>query len=402
LLKKSIIILIVPLIIISSLIYHHETQKVDIESSIYSLFENVEGVKKINEDFYYLFTTKSTLGKPESLLSVAESEGYSGPIKIGVRYRHNGDIIGIKVISQTETPSFFQRLQRVNFIDQYTDRNIKENFELKKMSRGQGPYQKSSKTGEINAVTGATISCNAINNAVLKANDHICEMFFKNKLNGDSMSLNFQIKDIVLILLYLFGLGLFYNKTKKIFRKIRPVFHLISIIMLGFLGKGLLSITHFNNLLLGNFPESQLYWYLVIGLFLISILALGRNIYFAHICPFGIMQDYIGKIPVKKIKFKSRSYYKYPAVVLTICILVYAIAFNEPGYFGHEVFSSIFNLNFKSFLFVLGVFNLILSIFIKRFWCQYLCPVGVVAKYLFLVRRVFTKMFSNKKDNVVM
>lgn len=388
--KKIVYVVGVLAILTTSIIINNKNQKVNVESGIFEQFDNVKNVKKITDTFYLFYNSKSTLGKPHSVLSISEAEGYSGPIKIGVNYDSEGNIIAVKVLSQTETPGFFRRVEKARFRDQYIGRNVQDVFELKKIPRGKGPFEKSETEGEINAVTGATISSNGINTAVLKANAQTCNLYFKDKFNADQSGVDIQYKDVVLIVLYLFAFMLTYSGL-KILRKLRPVFHLLSVVVIGFLGKGLLSITNFNNLLLGNFPENQLYWYLIIGLFVFSILVLGRNIYFAHICPMGILQDYLGKLPVKKIKFKQRKFYQYPAAILTLAISVYAIVANQPGYFGHEIFSAIFNFNFKSILFYFALLNLILALFIKRFWCRFLCPVGVVGRFLQMLRTLFVR-----------
>ena len=192
---------------------------------------------------------------------------------------------------------------------------------------------------------------------------------------------------------------LFTYFRKKWLKKLRPVFQLISVIFLGFVFKGLLSITHFNNLVLLNLPGNQYYWYLIVGLFLLSIFVLGKNLYFAYICPMGIIQDYLYKIPVKKLKFKNKKYYQYPVVLSTLCILCYAIIVNQPGAFGYEIFGSVFQFEFSSWIIIIAIISFVLSLFIKRFWCRFLCPVGVIGRFLMMVRTIFVKKKNHRKHS---
>ncbi len=353
----------------------------DVEGSIFSNFENVKGVKKITDNFYYLYNSNNAFGKPSSVLSIARSEGYSGPVEVGVNYDRDGKILKVIVLSQTETPGFFRRVEQAGFTDQYTGKNIQESFKL---------------GGNIDAVSSATISCNGINSAVQKANIQTCDLYFKDIFNNTGNRIPVQAKEILLVLLYLFAILLSFTKS-QIQRRFLPFFRLMSLLLLGFLFKSLLSITHFNNLILGNFPDNQYYWYLVVGLFAFSILVLGKNLYFAYICPMGIFQDYLAKLPVKKWKIKQRTYYQYPAIAMTLGILIYAAIANQPGFLGYEIFGPFFQLDWTSFLFYFALVNLVLALFIRRFWCRFLCPVGVIGRFLQNIRNLFTKRVSGKK-----
>jgi len=381
LIKRFGIILSVLVILGISVFIGKSRQVVDVEGSIFSNFGSVQGVKKVTDNFYYLYSSKNAFGKPASVLSIASAEGYSGPIEVGVNYDIDGKILKVIVLSQTETPGFFRRVERAGFTAQYIGKNIQENFKL----------------GEnIDAVSSATISCNGINSAVQKANIMTCDLYFKDKFTKSGNNIPVQGKEILLVILYIFAIGLSFTKS-KIQRRFLPLFRLISVVLLGFFFKSLLSITHFNNLILGNFPDNQYYWYLVIGLFSFSILFLGKNLYFAYICPMGILQDYVGKLPVKKWKFKQRKYYQYPAIVMTLGILVYAVVANQPGYLGYEIFGPFFQLDAASFLFYFAIINLVLSLFIRRFWCRFLCPVGVIGRFMQSVRNLFPKKNRNRK-----
>ncbi len=370
--KKIITVIIVFILLTLSVYIGKSSRNIDVESVIYSNFTKAKIIKKISEKFYYLYDSKKMFVKPSSLLSIADSKGYSGPIKIGVNYSKEGEIIDVKVLHQTETPGFFRMVIKAKFIDQYIGKNIEENFELDK---------------NIDAVSGATISCVGINSAIQKANIKTCDLYFKNKFEADKTGQKVQTKDILIIFFFLFAIFLSFKKS-KIQRKILPIFRIMSVVFLGFFFKGLLSITHFNNLISGNFPDNQYYWYLILGFFIFTILIIGKNLYFAYICPMGIIQDYLEKISPKKIKFKQRKYYQYPAILFTFGILSYSAITNQPGFLGYEIFSLIFNQNFSFYITIVAIISIILSLFIKRFWCRFLCPVGVIGRFLQMLRSI--------------
>lgn len=385
--KRLTIVILVTLILAISIFIENKEPVIDNENYILSNFSNIIKVKELDENCFALYNSQKAFSKPSSILSISSAEGYSGPIELGVQYDLDGNIIDVKVLKQTETPAFFKRVMKVNFLSKYKNKMVSDHFTLK--SRRQKNDQ-SINSEVIEAVTAATISCNGINSAVQKANAQICKVYFYTKLYTSRDAIQIQIKDIVLLVLYLFAILVSLTKNKKL-RKLFPAFQLLSLIYIGFVYKVLLSITHFNNLLAGNFPGNQYYWYLSLGLFIFSILILGKNLYFAYICPMGILQDYFGKLPVKKLKFRNKKYYQYPATVLTLGILVYALIAKQPGTLGYEIFGAIFRIDFASFLFIIGIISLVLSLFIRRFWCKYLCPVGVIGRFLMMVRKLFIR-----------
>lgn len=365
--------MLVILFIAFSLITGKSRMGDDIEDSIFEHFGPVTTVKKIAEDFYYLYDTKSMFEKPVSILAIASAEGYSGPIRVGVNYDLQGNILVVKVLSQTETPGFFRRIVQGKYVEQYTGKNIQEKLILKE---------------NIDAVSGATVTCVGIHTAVQKANDASCQLHFKNRLKRHLILPG--LKDLLIIFLYLGAIVFSFSKSKRL-KKFLPLFHLISVVFLGFVYKGLLSITHFNNLLLGNFPDNQYYWWLVIGFFVLTIFLSGKNLYFATICPMGIIQDYLFKFFPVSLKFKYRKVYQIPAIVGTLAILGYAMIANQPGFFGYEIFSTVFQFDFTSCRIVVAIVSLMLAMVIKRFWCRFLCPVGLVGRFLMMVRSLILR-----------
>lgn len=105
-------------------------------------------------------------GKLIGLAFIADGGGFQGNIRIMVGL--NIDYLklkGIKVLEQNETPGLGNRIKGQEFEDQFKGVEIKPNIEYIK-------YRKPEKPNQIQAITGATISSDAvvknINNAVEK------------------------------------------------------------------------------------------------------------------------------------------------------------------------------------------------------------------------------------------
>ena len=373
--RKIIYLTIVISLLGISVFLGQKAQNSDMEKVIGDNFDNIKSIQKISDNCYYLYNEKKLFGKPTSILIISKGIGYSGSIQVGVNYSTDGKILEAKVLHQTETPVFFKRVSKGKFIEQYFGKSVKENFSL---------------GNNIAAVSGATISCSGINSAIEKANRQACQSYFHEKLHGKKGMRPPDKKEVFLVILL--SLTLIVSRSKKItVRRYLPVIRIISLVGLGFVFKGLLSISHFNNLLVGNFPARQYYWYLLLGFFIFTILLTGKNLYFSYICPMGTLQDYLAKLSPKKIKITNRKYYRYPAIFFTLVILCYAAIFNKPGFFGYEIFSAVFMLDFSFYMAVIVVIALFGSLLIPRFWCRFLCPVGVVGRFLMMVRRLFIK-----------
>ena len=95
----------------------------------------------------------------------SSEKGFSGLIKIMVGFDPNGEIKNIVVLEQKETPGLGTKIKDVKFIEQYKNKDP-SSFNLKVTKDG----------GEVDALTGATISSRAFSEAVQMAYD----VFVKN------------------------------------------------------------------------------------------------------------------------------------------------------------------------------------------------------------------------------
>ena len=134
---------------------------------------------------------------------------------------------------------------------------------------------------------------------------------------------------------------------------------------------------------------------LIFGIILFFGILLGRIIC-GFLCPFGFLQELIYKIKTKKIKknkiTKKFTILKY--IILIIFVLLIPIILNYPGFCkyicpvgtiegGIPLTTLNENLkNLRGFLFNLKftilIIILISSIFIFRFFCKFLCPLGAI------------------------
>lgn len=88
------------------------------------------------------------------------AKGYSGDIWLMVGFNEAGDVLRIQVLEHKETPGLGSKMSQPNFLNQYFGKNPgKNNLKVKKDG------------GEVDAITGATISSRAFSEAVQLAYD---------------------------------------------------------------------------------------------------------------------------------------------------------------------------------------------------------------------------------------
>ncbi len=124
-----------------------------------------------------------------------------------------------------------------------------------------------------------------------------------------------------------------------------------------------------------NFGQIRLW--LFYGILGTSLLA-GRT-FCGLFCPFGVAQDLLFKIPLKKIPIKptvnkSLRYLKFAIAILLIALLIEAL-----GLWGGEGLWSFMVGHTEGMRLVrltVAIVFLLLALFLSRAWCNYLCPFG--------------------------
>jgi polyferredoxin len=76
----------------------------------------------------------------------------------------------------------------------------------------------------------------------------------------------------------------------------------------------------------------------------------------------------------KKGQLKWSKYLLWSQRVLAISAVCMALLFRNPGFSSFEIFGTFFNLNGSNYQFALLALILLLSLFVYRPWCNYLCP----------------------------
>lgn len=165
------------------------------------------------------------------------------------------------------------------------------------------------------------------------------------------------------------------------------VVSLFSILYFGFFREGCVcSVGSVQNVVLALFnpgyhiPLSALAFFVIPLLF---TLFFGRT-FCSGVCPLGAVQDVFLMRPVSLKKWLIKALGLIPYIYLGLAVL-YAATATDFIICRYDPFVGIFRFNATFFMFAIGAVLLLISIFIARPYCRFLCPYGVI---LNLVSRV--------------
>ena len=198
------------------------------------------------------------------------------------------------------------------------------------------------------------------------------------------------IPEIGLVALYLTAfLGIYrFGSQKKVLRWITM---LGGLLILGFWFSLPLTLAKVNSFLLGYFPDwhTQLYWYLLLGAFVLSIVLTRKNIYCHWMCPLGGLQECVGAIGGARPRFSRRTnrIMKWIQRGVALLAILLALYFRNPVKLDYEIFGVALSLTGPVHLFVFTGIFLMASAFIHRPWCHYLCPIVPLEDLLRLLHR---------------
>jgi polyferredoxin len=161
-----------------------------------------------------------------------------------------------------------------------------------------------------------------------------------------------------------------------------------TIALVGFYHTNSLSSVNVVNILTYRLPAlpQNLFWYLLVGFTLFCCLMWGR-VYCGFICPFGAVLEFLERIGAYRLKLDERldrqaKYIKYGILWL---VLVAALVLNDANISDYEPFSLLFTLIGDKPGWMLLALAILGSLFIPRFFCRYLCgmglSLGLISKY---------------------
>ncbi|SDK42553.1 FMN-binding domain-containing protein, partial [Ferrimonas sediminum] len=180
------------------------------------------------------------LGDREYLLSLAESQGYGGPMLVATRIGASGRIVDTHLLTHKETPGYIFRFNEGKFYRQFDGKPVNRNIRL---------------GDDIDALTGATLTSRGLTTAVREAAHNSVE-HFELPANWQEPGFEAGLKELMAILLFA---AAFMNKRvpRKHQKRYNQALSIASVVLIGYWLNSALSIALIGSLLLGYIPSPQ-------------------------------------------------------------------------------------------------------------------------------------------------
>ncbi|SCX95941.1 4Fe-4S binding domain-containing protein [Desulfoluna spongiiphila] len=344
----------------------------DTEPYLYQAMPGADRIEKTPQGSYAAYGTDQLIG----YISVGEGNGYGGPMNVAVATDLDGKITGLAVIRHRETPEWFKRVQESDYFSCFIGKKFSDPFVL---------------GDDIDGISGATYTSRAVARASLEGSRFVAE----NNLDlpvpaRKPAQVAFGPPEGVLLLLFALGF-LGRRKSFRHKKKVRWLSMLTGMIILGFMYTNPLTLSLVNKMLLGFWPDwhTHLYWYVLLGGILFCLVSSGKNPYCEWFCPFGAAQECLGTIGGAKAHAVPR--YKFVLMWLqrglALAAILIAMVYRNPGISSYEIFGTLFDLKGSILQFFLLGLVVLASLFVRRPWCRYLCPIKPIESLIRFLRK---------------
>lgn len=382
---ERVIAIITAVTIIVAAVIGFNKSIIDISPLNKDLVKDADRFEQLSFEKYAAFN--DSIESPIAYITVADFNGFGGPLKSAVSVDRLGNILNIKVVEHKETPSWFQRVMDSQVIDNLIGKNYKDEFALEK---------------DVDGLTGATYTTRALVECAKIASLNIAHEDLK--LSAPKIQkqyYKFGLPEISLIFLLLVGTFGYKYTSQNNKKRVRWLSLITGMVFIGFMYNHPLTLVDINKFLMGYWPDlhHQIYWYILIFGVLLIFLTTNKNVYCNHICPFGAAQDCLALVAKAKAVTSKPilQYTKWLRRSIVWVAVILALIFRNPGFSSYEIYSTLFTLSgTNSEVFFLGII-IAAALFIKRPWCKFLCPVPAFEEYLRLLISYIKQKFNRLK-----
>lgn len=296
--------------------------------------------------------------------------GFAGPIPLNI-YLKDNRIDSIEVLENEETPGYMATVIDGGLLNSWD---------------GMTPSQVL--TAHVDGVTGATYSSNAIIGSVNRAMEYVnrqdtvatisATVSSQTGATVDSrVSVSFWCSLIVVLVAMI--LPLFWRN--RIYRVVQLV---ANVVVLGFWCHAFMSLS-----LLTGFVSNGVDVLVSLVPLLMIIAAFvypffnKREYYCSWICPFGSMQELIGRCVPYRVKMPARliqvlTYFREILWIAIMVVMWLGVGFEIMNY---ELFTAFLLNQASTVIIVAAVVFALLSAIIPRPYCRFVCPTGSLVKF---------------------
>ena len=307
-------------------------------------------------------------------------QGYGGPVPLKIHIK-DGRVAAVEAEPNAESPDFFNRAKTL-------------------LNHWQGKEVDEALAEEVDAVSGATFSSRAIianmqrGLAYAQKRGQWSEDGSVGALgtsaspivgseDGSVGALETGASPIVALIVVLLGavVPLFYNN-----RRLHLVQLAVNVVVLGLWTGTFVSYTLFMRIFAGGVSLSAIGALaaplLMLIVALIYPLAGRSGHYCANICPFGSAQELAGKLSRRKLRITPRVL-KLLSVLRNLLwgvLMVLLLTGTCTAWIDYELFTAFLYSSASVWVTVLAALFLVLSVWVPRPYCRFVCPTGALIK----------------------
>ena len=304
-------------------------------------------------------------------------QGYGGPVPLRIHVSKDGVVAAIEAEPNAETPDFFNQAKLL-------------------LTRWQGKTVDvaMAETDKVDAVSGATFSSNAIianmQRGLAYANRHTAQSKAADDASGailedsgSSSASGWTIGGIAALIVVLLGaiVPLFYKS-----RRWHTAQLVLNVVVLGLWTGTFVSFTLLMRLFSGGLSLAALATLaaplLMVLVALFYPLAGKPGHYCAHVCPFGSAQELAGKLTRRKLRVPVRlnKALNMFRTVLWAVLMVLLLTGTWAAWIDYELFTAFLYSSASVWVVVFAVLFLVLSVWVPRPYCRYVCPTGTLLR----------------------
>ncbi len=283
--------------------------------------------------------------------------GFGGRTPIEI-YLKNGKIERVEQLANNETPSFYDQVLRSGLFEEFEGLTLSEAASTK-----------------FDAVSGATYTSQAIIDNLHRA----AQLGAGEEARNEPLISDFKIKDFVGLIVILLGVAMTLAGVRnRVFMTIQLI---LNVVVLGFWCGSFLSLTTLTAWMSNGVNLS-----LSIVTFTMLIVTLlmpfyGRKGSYCQMhCPMGSAQELLGLVPLTKLRIAPNiarvlNRLRYYILSLLLFAMWLGVGFELMDY---EIFSAFIFNSASSVVLVMAAVFLVLSLFIHRPYCRFVCPTGAL------------------------
>lgn len=316
--------------------------------------------------------------------AMGKGQGYGGPMILGVLVDSEGTVEKIKLLANQETPAYRQQIADADFPSQFPGKNVADNFIV---------------GDDIDAVTGATVSCVAGAQAIRSAAHLIAVNTLEMEPTWKDEHFQFGIEELSILLIIILTFIPMVQKNKWL----RYSYYAVGLAITGFWTNACLSVGSLAGLSMGYAPaiKSNLVWWMLVGTTVGAIVVLGKNMWCNKLCPFFGVQYFLNKVGGSGVKLPNWAI-KYSRKGLSSLLwssLLVIFLTRNPALGAYEPFSMMFSLTGVGIQWFLLPASIVGAFFIPLFWCRCFCPLGQCLNQFVATRKKAVKLVFSAKEN---